>query len=136
VGGAQPRRITETFFLFLSFFLSLRVEFLLKTNSGYPKEKGEIYLPWQPLGIPSAITPLRQLHQSPPSPIPGDRARGKRRGFSPGAAAHHRSRTRGVFPRCFPLISRELRVFWTIFPVFLKSDVSHSIFPKSDIVVR
>ena len=32
------------------------------------------------------LTPIRQLHQSPPSPAPGDRARGKRRGFSPAAA--------------------------------------------------
>ena len=32
--------------------------------------------PWQPLRIPSAITPIGQLHQSPPSPIPGDLGRG------------------------------------------------------------
>ena len=32
--------------------------------------------PWQPLGIPSAITPIGQLHQSPPSPIPGILGRG------------------------------------------------------------
>ena len=53
----------------------LRVEFLLKTDSGYPKDKGVIK-PWQPLGIPSAITPIGQLHQSPPSPIPGELGRG------------------------------------------------------------
>jgi len=28
------------------------------------------------MGIPSAITPIGQLHQSPPSPIPGDLGRG------------------------------------------------------------
>ena len=48
---------------------ALRVEFLLKTDSVYPKDTGE-NKPWQPLGIPSAITPIGQLHQSPPSPIP------------------------------------------------------------------
>ena len=53
----------------------LRVEFLLKTDSGYPKDTG-VNKPWQPIGIPSAIAPLGQLHQSPPSPIPGDLGRG------------------------------------------------------------
>ena len=53
----------------------LRVEFLLKTDSGYPKDT-EVNKPWQPLGIPFAITPMGQLHQSPPSPIPGDLGRG------------------------------------------------------------
>ena len=50
--------------------LCLRVEFLLKTDSGVFKDTG-VNKPWQPLGIPSAITPISQLHQSPPSPIPG-----------------------------------------------------------------
>ena len=61
----------------VSLFLSLRVEFLLKTDSGYPKDTG-VNKPWQPLGIPFAITvtPIGQLHQSPPSPIPGDVGRG------------------------------------------------------------
>ena len=45
-----------------------RVEFLLKTDSGYPKDTG-VKKPWQPLRIPFAITPIGQLHQSPPSPI-------------------------------------------------------------------
>jgi len=49
----------------------VRVEFLLKTDSGYPKDTG-VNKPWQPLGIPFAITPISQLHQSLPSPIPGD----------------------------------------------------------------
>jgi hypothetical protein len=40
-----------------SFILSLRVEFLLKTDSGYPKYAG-VGTPWSTLGIPSAITPL------------------------------------------------------------------------------
>ena len=53
----------------------MRVEFLLKTDSGYPKDTG-VKKPWQPLGIPSAITPIGQLHQSPPSPFPGDLGRG------------------------------------------------------------
>jgi len=46
---------------------------------GIPRTRGLLYSPWQPLGIPFALTPIGQLHQSPPSPIPGDRARGKRR---------------------------------------------------------
>jgi len=49
--------------------------FLLKTDSGYPKDTG-MNKPWQPLRIPSAITRIGQLHQSPPSPIPGDLGRG------------------------------------------------------------
>jgi len=49
--------------------LVLRGEFLLKTDSGYPKD-AVVNKPWQPLGIPFAITPIGQLHQSPPSPIP------------------------------------------------------------------
>jgi len=35
----------------------LRVEFLLKTDSGYPKDTGVNKL-WQPLRIPFAITPI------------------------------------------------------------------------------
>jgi len=38
-------------------FEALRVEFLLKTDSGYPKYAG-VGTPWSTLGIPSAITPL------------------------------------------------------------------------------
>jgi len=45
------------------FFFPLRVEFLLKTDSGYPKDTG-VNKPWQPLRIPFAITPIGQLHQS------------------------------------------------------------------------
>jgi len=56
----------------------LRVEFLLKTDSGYPKDTG-VNKPWQPLGIPFAITSISQLHQSPPSPISGDLGRGHSR---------------------------------------------------------
>jgi len=48
---------------------------------GIPRTRGLLYSPWLPLRIPSTITPIGQLHQSPPSPIPGDRARGKRRCF-------------------------------------------------------
>ena len=61
--GAQPRRIKETFFLVLSFFLSLRVEFLLKTNSGYPKEKGANLL-----ALATPGNPLR--YNTPPSAPP------------------------------------------------------------------
>ena len=38
---------------------------------------------------PFAFTPSGQLYRTPPWPIPGDRARGKRRGFHPEAAARH-----------------------------------------------
>ena len=34
----------------------------MKTDSGYPKDTG-VNKPWQPLGIPSAITPIGQIHQ-------------------------------------------------------------------------
>ena len=35
---------------------------------GIPRTRGLLYSPWQPLGIPSAITPIGQLHQSRPPP--------------------------------------------------------------------
>jgi len=50
------------------------IEFSLKTDSGFPKDT-RVNKPWQPLGILFAITPINQLHQSPPSPIPGDLGR-------------------------------------------------------------
>ena len=37
--------------------------------------------PWQTLSIPSALTPIGQLHQSPPSPVPGDLGRFTSRPF-------------------------------------------------------
>jgi len=49
---------------------------------------------WQTLGIPFALTPIGQFHQSPPSPVAGDRGRGKRRGFSLAVAARHLHYTR------------------------------------------
>jgi len=33
----------------------LRIEFLLKTDSGYPEDMG-VNKPWQPLGIPFDVT--------------------------------------------------------------------------------
>jgi len=50
--------------------------------------------PWQALRVPPAFAPIGQLHQSPPSPVPRDQSRGKRRGFSPEAPAHHLQSTR------------------------------------------
>jgi len=44
---------------------SLRVEFLLKTDSGYPRDAEVTSFT---LSIPFALTPIGQLHQSPPSP--------------------------------------------------------------------
>jgi len=59
---------------------SLRVEFfkLLKIDSGHFKDTGVTLFTMATPGN-SAITPVGKLNQSPPSPIPGDRARGKRR---------------------------------------------------------
>jgi len=46
------------------------------TQKGSPDtQRGPLHLIRQTLGIPSAITPHGQLHQSPPSPIPGDLGR-------------------------------------------------------------
>jgi len=43
--------------------MSLRLEFLLKTDSGYPKDTG-VTTCWQTLGIPFAITSLVLLYHS------------------------------------------------------------------------
>ena len=50
----------------------MRVEFLLRTDSGYPRDVEVTLLTLANMSIPSALTPIGQLHQSPPSPIPGD----------------------------------------------------------------
>jgi len=47
--------------------LSSREEFYWKLIVGIPRTRGLLDSPWQPLGIPSAITPISQLHQSLPS---------------------------------------------------------------------
>ena len=84
----------------------LRMKFLLKTDSVYPRDAKLklLYSPWQTPSIPSALTPIGQFHQSPPSPVLGDRARGKRRGFSHGAAAPHsqHARVHTEFVQNFP----------------------------------
>jgi len=55
------------------FFFTLRVEFLLKTDDGYPRDASVfVHSRWQTLGVPSALIPISQLHQSPPLPVPGD----------------------------------------------------------------
>jgi len=108
--------------------LCLRVQFLLKTDSGYPKDTEVTLFTLATLGIPFAITPFGQLHQSPPSPIPGHQARGKRRGFSPGAA--HISLTpaptdlQSTFSLCFLILSeigRLPRIF------LAKSEIGHIV---------
>ena len=72
----------------LKSIVCLRVlEFLLKNDSGYPKDAAKT-TSWQTLGIPIVITPLGQLHQSPLSPIPGDQARGR---LYAAAARHSQS---------------------------------------------
>jgi len=65
----EQTRGTRILIFFLFFFqvivlICLRVEFLLKTDSGYPKDTGQ-NKPWQPLGIPFAITPIGQLTEIP-----------------------------------------------------------------------
>jgi len=43
----------------------LRVEFLYKTDGGYPRDAGVFFhSPWQTLGVPSVLTPIGQLYQS------------------------------------------------------------------------
>mmetsp|Transcript_98289 Transcript_98289/g.158498 ORF Transcript_98289/g.158498 Transcript_98289/m.158498 type:complete len:143 (-) Transcript_98289:13-441(-) len=63
----------------------LRVGSLLKTDSGYPKDKGVKVFALATLKIPFV-----QLYHSPPSLIPGDRARGKRWGLA-AATCHSQS---------------------------------------------
>ena len=58
--GVERSRINRGF--------ALRVEFLLETDSGYPKDTG-VNKPWQPLRIPSAITPIGQLRKRSQSPV-------------------------------------------------------------------
>ena len=48
----------------------------MKTDSGYLKDTGVTLFTLATLGIPFIITPIGQLHQSPPLPIPGDLGRG------------------------------------------------------------
>ena len=84
---------------------------------GIPRTRRLLYSPWRTLRIPSARTPLGQPYRSPPSPIPGNRARGKR--F--GAPAHNRGRTR--VPRILTSLLSS-----GFFHFFSKSDVHrHSI---------
>ena len=46
---------------------------------GIPRARGLLSSSWSTLGIPCTITPISQLHQFPPSPIPGDLGRGPSR---------------------------------------------------------
>ena len=59
--------------------LCLRVDFLLETARGYPKDSGVTLFTLANAENPLRYNTLGQLYQSPPWPIPGDRARGKRR---------------------------------------------------------
>jgi len=65
------------------------------------------------------LTPIRQLHQSPPSPAPGDRARGKRRGFSPAAAVRQSQSARVRIFSHSPL----LFLFSLFLPALAQSDL-------------
>jgi len=79
-GTLRPTEIiTETwencYCSFLCSFTStnpLRVEFHWKLIVGIPGMQKLLFSPWQTLGVPFALTPIGQLHQSPPSPVPGD----------------------------------------------------------------
>jgi len=83
----------------------------------YPRDSDVFFHSrWQPLGIPFALTPTGQLHQSPQSPVPGDRACGKRRGFSPAAAARHSQSAR--VDTDFP---KPHLFFSLLFPLFFSS---------------
>jgi len=119
--GAVPRTDLEAMASFsltsLTVFFALRVEFLLKTDSGYPRDAGVLFHPrWQTLGVPFALTPIGQLRQSPPSSVPGDWARGKPQ--SRRAPQESDQSLHVFFPPVFHSLRGELRVFWTIFPVF------------------
>ena len=46
----------------LRMYFDLRVEFLLKTNSGYPRDAEVTLFTLANLSIPSALTPIGQLH--------------------------------------------------------------------------
>jgi len=116
----------------------LRVDFLLKTDSGYRRDAEVTLFTRQTLRVSFALTPIGQLQQSPPSPVPGDRARGKRKGFSPGAAARHRSPTRvptdlkSTFFSVF-LILYEIGRLLRVFAQNLRSDiVMKNLCPLSD----
>ena len=45
--GLSVESVCLSFFLSGAFFLSLRVEFLLKTDIGYPKDTGVTFLGWR-----------------------------------------------------------------------------------------
>jgi len=49
---------------------AVEVEFVLKTDSGYPRD-AEVTT----LRVPFALTQIGQLHHSPPWPVPGDLGR-------------------------------------------------------------
>jgi len=57
--------------------LCLRVDFVLKTARGYPKDSGVTLFTLATPENPLHCNTLGQLYQSPPLPIPGDWARSK-----------------------------------------------------------
>ena len=70
----QPNYQTKLMMWIVCF--CLRVEFLSKTDNGYPRDAGIFFHSrWQTLGVPFALTPIGQLHQSQPSPVPGNLGR-------------------------------------------------------------
>jgi len=54
---------------------SFRVKSYWKLIVGVPGMRKLLYSPWQTLRVPFALTPIGQLHQSLPSPVPGDLGR-------------------------------------------------------------
>jgi len=80
-GNRVPSRKQSARFLCWVFragflFESRVMVFYCKLIVGIPRTGGLLYSSWQPLGITSSVTPIGQLHQSPPLPIPGDLGRG------------------------------------------------------------
>jgi len=100
--------------------IELIVEFLLKTDSGYLRDAGVLFHSrWQALGVPFAPTPIGQLRQSPTSPVLGDRARGKRRGFSPGASALPLAGSQSLYGQFINFIYLFLVLFSQLFFCFV-----------------
>ena len=103
--------------LFVCVYL-LKVEFSLKTDSGYPQDTG--------VTLFTLATPENPLHYNthwsapPVSTLAHSRGPGARQAevLSAPLATGVRLEFPRDFFRCFPLIPRELRVFRTIFPYF------------------
>ena len=68
----RPQVYTVATLAISAVFLSLRVEFSLKTDSGYPKDARVSLFTMEPTWNPLHYKTARSAHHSPPSPIPED----------------------------------------------------------------